>query len=104
MYYLVAIIIIIIGVFLLYRFFREIDNFIKKYFIPSQNLIDIKSEMKKLDTSSNIDENDEHVSQYTKISNKVIEILYLPADLLYKSIIIYGTPIYYKITQLYQSK
>lgn len=105
MYYLVvAIIIILIGIFLLYRFYPKIDEFIKKHFIPSQNVIYIKKEMKDLDTSSNTElpkkeEEEEPLSQFTKISNQIVDILYLPVDLLYKSAISYGTPLFYNVSQ-----
>jgi sortase (surface protein transpeptidase) len=95
-YYLAAIIIIIITIFLIYKFYSKIDNFIKKNFMHSQNVMEIKSEMKTIDSkmeSSKKDENKPYQIQI--VLDKVNEILYIPVDFLYKLGISYAVPLFY---------
>lgn len=98
MYYLVALIIIVVGIFFVYNFYSQIDAFIKKHIIPSQNVINIKKEMRDLDSSSNEESSppqEENDSKFTKISNEITELLDLPIDFLYKSLVSFGTPLFY---------
>ena len=98
MYYLVAILIILIGVFLVHKFYSQIDEYIKIHMIPSQNVINIKREMSDLDSSSNEEHSpkeEESLSKFTKISNEINELVHLPIDFLYKSAVSFGTPLFY---------
>jgi len=98
MYYLVAFILILIGFFLIYKFYSQIDEYIKKHIIPSQKVIDIKKEMNDLDGSSNEENSsskDENLSKFTKINDEINNLLYLPVDFLYKSAVSFGTPLFH---------
>ena len=97
MYYLVAFILIVIGFFLIYKFYSQIDEYIKKHIIPSQKVFDIKKEMNDLDSSSNqeISPKDENLSKFTKIIDEINKLLYLPVDFLYKSAVSFGTPLFH---------
>jgi predicted PurR-regulated permease PerM len=98
MYYLVAFILILIGFFLIYKFYSQIDEYIKKHIIPSQKVIDIKKEMNDLDGSSNEENSsskDENLSKFTKINDEINKLLYLPVDFLYKSAVSFGTPLFH---------
>lgn len=93
--YIIGIIVIVIVLFLIYKFYPKINTLIKKYIISFQYVKQIKQQMKDLDEP--IIEKKENPPQITKTIN---EILYLPVDFLYKLIITYGTPIFYTISRL----
>jgi predicted PurR-regulated permease PerM len=97
MYYLVEFILILIGFFLIYKFYSQIDEYIKKHIISSQKVIDIKKEMNDLDSSSNEENSpkDENLSKFTKINDEIKNLLYLPVDFLYKSAVSFGTPLFH---------
>lgn len=98
MYYIVSIIIVLTGLFLIYKFYPQIDSFIKQHIIPSQKVINIKKEMRDLDSSSNEKSPpppDSILSKFVKITDQIKEIAHLPLDFLYKSAVSFGTPIFY---------
>jgi len=98
MYYLVAFIIVVITIFLVYKFYPELNNIIKQNLIPSQNVMHIKKEMKDLDNSSNVDlSKKEELSPFSKISTQITELLYLPFEFLTKLLNIYVSPLFYNI-------
>lgn len=78
MYLIIGFFIIsILIIFIVYQFFPKIDSIIKKY-LPSQRVIDIKSDMKSLDNNINITKTD-------SINDKLDNIIFMPIEYLYRS-------------------
>ena len=65
-------------IFIVYKFFPKIDYIIKKY-LPSQRVIDIKSDMKSLDN------NNINITKTDSINDKLDNIIFIPIDYLYRS-------------------
>jgi len=84
--YIIGLIIVFIGLFLIYKNYSKISDFIIKNIIPNQNVIQIKQQMKELDEPKK----EEPEFHFSKTIN---EILYIPIHFLYNLLITYGTPI-----------
>lgn len=94
--YIFGILFIGIILFFIYKFYSKIDGIVKKYIIPSQHVKQIKQKMKDLESEKKNDEN----SYFSKIMEKIHEILYLPIDFLYKLMNIYEKPLLYNFTHI----
>lgn len=70
--------------FIIYNFYSKIDSIVKRY-LPTQRVLDIKSEMHNLDESTTTAEKNPPVFQ--NISQKISDLLYLPIDFLRKIIL-----------------
>ena len=106
--YIYAFIIILLLIVTIYNFYSNISSFIKEKIIVSQYVSQIKEEMVNLDENkSNIlekeedDENEENeqTTHFSKITEQLSEIVYMPIDFFYKLVISYGKPIVYNISQ-----
>ena len=89
--YIIGIIIILLVLFLIYNYYSKIDDFIKKNIIISQNIQEIKEEMRNLEN-----EPEETPPQNSTFSDNINDIFYLPIDFMYKLLITYGRPFFYK--------
>jgi len=74
----------IIIIYIVYQFFPKIDSVIKKY-LPSQRVVDIKSEMNSIDNkNSNNDNNDNKINNNYTINDKINNIVFMPIHYLYR--------------------
>jgi uncharacterized membrane protein (DUF106 family) len=94
--YISGILLISTVLFLLYKFYPKINDLIKKYIIPFQQVKQIKQKMKDLEENEMKEEKSSH---NTKIMENIHEILYLPVDFLYKLMITNVIPLFYTYYQ-----
>jgi len=86
--------VLIIILFLVYKFFPKIDRFLKQY-LSSQRVINIKTEMKTVDNlwskTNKHQQNDNKKGQSINetIIEKVYTIAFIPFDYLYRGILSY---------------
>jgi len=98
--YIVALIVITIGLYIIYKSYTKIHSYIEKTIIPSQNIKEIKKEMQLLDSSNTIHTEEDQAMKFSKITDRVDELLYLPIDFLYKLFLSYVIPLYYTFTSM----
>jgi len=97
--YIIALIVIIIGLYIIYKSYPKIYSYIEKSIVPSQNIKEIKKEMQLLDSSDTIHTEEHQGMKFSKITERIDELLYVPIDFLYKLFLSYVMPIYYSIYQ-----
>lgn len=90
--HIIGLLIIIAGLFLIYKFYNKINDFIIKNILPSQHVKQIKHLMKDLDEKG-------EKSKNHKILETLDEIIQIPIIFLYKLMVTYVTPIFYNISQ-----
>ncbi len=92
--HIIGLLIIIAGLFLIYKFYNKINDFIIKNILPSQHVKQIKHVMKDLEEGEQGEKGKNH-----KILETLDEIIQMPIILLYKLMVTYVTPIFYNISQ-----
>lgn len=92
--HIIGLLIIITGLFLIYKFYNKINDFIIKNIVPSQHVKQIKHIMKDLEEGEKGEKGKNH-----KILETLDEIIQMPIIFLYKLMVTYLTPIFYNISQ-----
>ena len=110
--------ILLIFLYIVYFKYDWIQEMIRKYILPNENVMKIKETMQTLDkqrtdklqqnnlqqntntTELNDDdtsENEDMLSMYVKLINILCEYVKIPFEFIYQLFISYGTPLFYKI-------
>jgi len=87
MYDILITILLSLGViFLIYKFYSKIDSLLKTY-LPTQRVIDIKSEMRSIDTIQTTDKAIELDSKIDDLYQKIDHIVFMPIEFIKKFIL-----------------
>lgn len=85
--FIIFFLIFITILFLVYRFFPKLDSFLKNY-LPSQRVINIKSEMNNIDkTMKNSQQNSTDQTINEKIIEHINKVVFIPINYLYRGFI-----------------
>ena len=74
----------LIIIFLIYKFYSKIDSLLKTY-LPTQRVINIKSEMKNIDTIQSTNKTIDLDSKLNHLYEKIDDILFIPIEFIKNS-------------------
>ena len=109
--------ILLIFLYIVYFKYDWIQEMIRKYILPNENVMKIKETMQTLDkqrtdklqqytdttefnselNDDDVSENEDMLSMYVKLINILCEYVKIPFEFIYQLFISYGTPLFYKI-------
>ena len=87
--FIVTFILSVFLIFIVYKFYSRIDNIVKQY-LPSQRVLDIKNDMKKvnkvLEERDNVVENKVDKTEKTdSMFQKINELMFMPIEFIQKA-------------------